>query len=195
MTSGNLDPRRVSRRLSYVLRHDPDSIGVALDAAGWVTVTDLLAGLQRHGLRLSRLELEQVVASSEKQRFAFDPTGTLIRANQGHSVPVDLGLEPVDPPNLLYHGTTARFVEVIRREGLRPRGRHHVHLSSDVRTARAVGARRGSTVVLTVDAAGLSAAGTPFYRSANGVWLVDAVPPDFLSAPPTGRTSAPPTDV
>lgn len=138
MAPRDFDHRKVSRRLSYVLRHDPESVGVALDSAGWVDVAALLAGLRQHGLPLTRGELEDVVASSDRQRFAFDPTGTKIRANQGHSVPIDLGLDPVEPPDVLYHGTTSRFLDAILREGLRPQRRHHVHLSPDVATARAV---------------------------------------------------------
>lgn len=172
---------RVSKRLSYVLRHAPASVGLTLDAGGWVDVDALLAALRRHGLPLTRAHLEQVVASSDKQRFAFDAAGTRIRANQGHSVAVDLQSNAADPPAVLFHGTTARFLPLIEREGLRAQGRHHVHLSTDVETAHAVGARRGKPVVLRVDAAATAAAGATFYRSANGVWLVDTVQPEFLN--------------
>lgn len=175
---------QVSKRLSLVLRHRPDSIGIMLDEAGWVDVTDLLAALARHGPPLSREELEHVVATSDKQRFAFDATGRRIRASQGHSVPVDLGYAPAAPPAVLFHGTPSRNVAGIMAEGLRRGSRHHVHLSADVPTARRVGQRRGPTTVLTVDAAGLAAAGAPFFRSANGVWLVEAVPPQYLAVLP-----------
>lgn len=181
MASRERPARAISRRLSYVLRHRPDSIGVTLDAGGWVDVEKLLAALRGHGLRLSRDGLDRVVATSEKQRFAFDATGTRIRANQGHSVAIDLQLDPVEPPPTLYHGTTERFLAAITTVGLTRQGRHHVHLSLDVETARAVGARRGRPVVLRVDAAAMTAEGTPFYRSANGIWLVDAVPPQHLN--------------
>jgi len=170
----------VSRRLSYVLRHAPDSVGVELDEAGWVRVDDLLEGLRRHGLALSGDQLAQVVSTSDKQRFAFDAAGERIRANQGHSVPVDLGLAGLTPPAVLFHGTVAAAMPAIRSEGLTRRGRHHVHLSSDVATARAVGGRRGRPVVLAVDAAAMAAAGAVFSCSDNGVWLVDAVPPEHL---------------
>jgi putative RNA 2'-phosphotransferase len=173
---------RISKRLALVLRHRPESIGITLDEAGWVGVADLLAALSRHGLQLSRNELEQVVATSDKQRFAFDETRQRIRASQGHSLPVDLGYAPAVPPAVLYHGTPVRNVAAILAEGLRRGSRHHVHLSADVATARRVGQRRGQSAVLTVDASGLAAAGSPFYRSANGVWLVAAVPPDYLAA-------------
>ena len=122
----------------------------------------------------------EVVASSDKQRFAFDETGDRIRANQGHSVEVDLQLEPMNPPAVLYHGTAADTVPLVLRDGLRKMGRHHVHLSPDVQTATRVGARRGRPAVVTVDAAGMARAGHVFYVSANGVWLTDEVPPAFL---------------
>lgn len=181
MAGRNSRRHQVSRRLSDVLRHRPDSVGISLDTGGWADVSELLAALSNNGLRLTRAELDEVVQTSEKQRFAVDSTGTRIRANQGHSVPVDLQLQPVEPPPMLYHGTTERFLDAIAREGLTPQGRHHVHLSPDVETARRVGSRRGSPVVLLVDAARIAAEGTPFYRSANGIWLVDAVAPEFLS--------------
>jgi putative RNA 2'-phosphotransferase len=178
-----VDVVRVSKRLSYVLRHRPDSIGLTLDDAGWADVHALLAALAAHGLRLTRAELEHVVATNDKRRFAFDRTGTRIRASQGHSVPVELGYRPQHPPPVLFHGTPGRNVEAILREGLRAGNRHAVHLSPDVVTARRVGERRGRAVVLRIDAAALAAAGAVFTRSANGVWLVDAVPAQFLSVP------------
>ena len=183
-TARSRDLVRVSRRLSLVLRHDPGSIGLVLDRAGWVEVEDLLAALGRAGQHLTRAGLEQVVRTSDKQRFAFDASGRRIRAQQGHSVEVDLGLQPQVPPADLWHGTVERSLEPILREGLVPRGRHHVHLSPDVATARAVGSRRGRAVLLHVDAAAMGAAGQVFYRSGNGVWLVDAVAPRFLRVQP-----------
>jgi putative RNA 2'-phosphotransferase len=188
---------RISKRLALVLRHHPESIGITLDEAGWVDVQDLLAALSRHGMQLSRGELEQVVATSDKQRFAFDETRRRIRASQGHSVPVDLGYAAAVPPTVLYHGTPLRNVAAILTEGLRRGSRHHVHLSADVATARRVGQRRGPSAVLAVDAAGLAATGSPFYRSANGVWLVEAVPPEYIDVldadpPPSTTESATP---
>ena len=164
-----------------MLRHAPDSVGLTLDEAGWVRVDDLLSALRAHGLTLTREQLAETVATSDKQRFAFDPAGERIRANQGHSIPVDLGLSARTPPAVLFHGTVAAALPGIRTHGLSRRGRHHVHLSPDVETARTVGRRRGRPVVLRVDAAAMAADGVPFYRSANGVWLVDAVPPRYLS--------------
>jgi putative RNA 2'-phosphotransferase len=168
----------ISRFLSLVLRHKPEVVGISLDPQGWVDVDVLLAALRAHGREVTRAELERVVATSDKKRFAIE--GDRIRANQGHSVEVDLGLRPETPPPRLYHGTVARFVERIRREGLVRGQRHHVHLSADVATAKNVGGRRGAPVVLEVDAAAMDRAGHVFYRSENGVWLTDHVPPAFL---------------
>ena len=171
----------VSKRLSYVLRHRPDSVGLVLDEAGWADVDALLGALAAHGQPLTRAELEHVVASNDKRRFALDGTGTRIRASQGHSVPVALGYAAEPPPPVLFHGTVERNLPAIEAQGLRPGGRHAVHLSPDAETARRVGARRGRPVVLRVGAAAMAADGAAFSRSANGVWLVDAVPPRYLS--------------
>jgi len=176
-----VDVVRVSKRLSYVLRHQPSSIGLTLAAAGWVDVDDLLTALAAHGLSLTRGELEHVIATNDKRRFAFDEAGTRIRASQGHSVDVVLGYRPLMPPAVLFHGTADRHLAAILTEGLRPGRRHAVHLSADVDTARLVGLRHGRPVVLRVDAAGTVAVGAVLTRSDNGVWLVSAVPPAFLS--------------
>lgn len=183
-----MDPRDVvrrSKRLSSVLRHAPGSVGLTLDAAGWADVEALLAALG-----WTRAELEHVVATNDKRRFALDGSGTRIRASQGHSVPVDLGYAARTPPAVLFHGTAERNLPRIEAEGLRPGRRHAVHLSPDEVTARAVGARHGRAVVLRVDAAGMTAAGAVFTRSANGVWLVDAVPPQYLREV-SGRRAGP----
>ena len=176
-----MDVVRTSKRLSYVLRHRPGSIGITLDDAGWVDVDVLLNALAAHGPEVTRAELDDVVATNHKRRFAFDDTGTRIRASQGHSVAVRLGYAPEPPPAELFHGTSERSVPAILREGLRPARRHDVHLSADAGTARTVGARRGRPVVLRVDAAAMAAAGISFTRSTNGVWLVDAVPAAYLT--------------
>ena len=180
------DPDRAKRAvkkskfLSLILRHNPGAVGLVLDPAGWVDVTELLAAMAAHGRPMSRAELDQVVADNDKQRFAFDADGTRIRASQGHSVPVELGYTDAEPPALLFHGTHPSALDSIRREGLRPMRRHDVHLSPDAATATRVGARRGRPVVLTVDAARMAADGHRFRVSANGVWLTDAVPPQYL---------------
>jgi putative RNA 2'-phosphotransferase len=175
--------RHISKRLSLHLRHAPQSIGITLDPAGWVDVDVLLGALARHGLTIDRARLDAVVAANDKQRFAFDATGTRIRANQGHSVTVELDLPVLDPPAVLFHGTHPGALDAIRAEGLRPMARHHVHLSPDRATAERVGGRRGRPVVLEVDAAGVQADGHEFRRSENGVWLVDHVPPHRLAFP------------
>lgn len=165
--------------MAKVLRHDPGRVGLTLDAAGWTPVSALLAAL-----RIQRHELDAVVAGNDKQRFAVErgPDGVeRIRANQGHSIPVELGLAPTAAPAQLYHGTSAAFLPSIRSTGLHRGQRHHVHLSADRETARRVGARRpGRVVVLTVDAAGMTRDGYEFYRSANEVWLTESVPPEYL---------------
>lgn len=171
---------RISRFLSKHLRHQPQRLGLTLAPGGWVAVDDLLAACARHSLTISREELEEVVARNDKRRFAFDETGERIRANQGHSVDVDLQLAPVTPPATLYHGTSRAMVGVIQRQGLRKMRRHHVHLSADISTAIKVGRRHGQPVVFVVEAGAMSRAGARFYRSENGVWLVDAAPSHYL---------------
>jgi putative RNA 2'-phosphotransferase len=169
-----------SKFLSKVLRHAPGSVGLRLDEAGWAEVEELLAAAARAGVALDRPTLERVVGENDKQRFAFSADGRRIRASQGHSVEVELGLEPREPPETLYHGTAEHNLESIRREGLRPGRRTHVHLSADPDTAVAVGRRHGRPVVLRVAAGRMHRAGHAFYRSDNGVWLTGAVPPDAI---------------
>jgi putative RNA 2'-phosphotransferase len=170
-----------SKFLSKHLRHAPEAIGLNLETGGWVRVDDLLRACARAGVSISRTELEEIVADNDKQRFAFDDTGQKIRANQGHSVEVDLQLQPVEPPEVLYHGTAERNRESILREGLKKGRRHHVHLSADTETARKVGMRHGKPFIFVVHAARMQADGHQFFRSDNGVWLVDEVPPAYLS--------------
>ncbi|MFF0720667.1 RNA 2'-phosphotransferase [Micromonospora sp. NPDC003816] len=168
-----------SKFLAYVLRHQPAAIGITLDSAGWVEVDVLLAALAHHGRPINGALLARLTGDTDKQRFEI--RDGRIRAAQGHTVPVDLCLAPEPPPPLLYHGTVARFLPGIRADGLRPRGRTHVHLSADRQTAATVGARRGEPIVLTVDAAGMHAAGNVFHRAASGVWLTTHVPPDRIT--------------
>lgn len=171
---------KISKYLSYHLRHHPDKIGLTLAPGGWVNVDELLAACQRDSFPLSRTELKEVVAHNDKQRFSFDDTGTRIRANQGHSVEIDLQLESAIPPDLLYHGTGQKAVGSIFRDGLRKMSRHHVHLSSDIATAKKVGARHGIPVVFIINTVAMRRDGYTFYCSDNGVWLVDSVPPEYL---------------
>lgn len=171
----------VSRALSYYLRHRPDLLGVEMDTGGWVNVEELLARFTEVNSSLTMPELVEVIVGNDKQRFALDTSGKRIRASQGHSVPVDLGLEDVSPPAVLYHGTNERAWETIQDQGLLPMRRHDVHLSATRATALTVGARRRLPIVLTVDAEGMEAAGFSFRVTANGVWLTSRVPPRFLS--------------
>ena len=173
-----------SKFLSLILRHAPEKIGLALDSQGWADIGQLLALAAQHGRRLSREQLDEVVARDSKTRYAISDDGWRIRANQGHSLSaVDIGLPPSTPPAVLYHGTASRFVDAIRAGGLLPGSRNHVHLSSNHETAVAVGARHGKPVVLTVDAAAMLAQGHVFYVSDNGVWLTPAVPVAFIGFP------------
>ncbi|MFB6873157.1 RNA 2'-phosphotransferase [Streptomyces sp. NPDC056323] len=176
-----MDERRtvkVSKYLSKHLRHQPERIGITLDANGWVPIDALLRAMARNNVALTRAELDHVVATNDKQRFAVE--NGRIRASQGHTVPVDLDLPPAEPPAYLYHGTVGHALDSIRNEGLRPMARTHVHLSPDRETATRVGARRGRPVVLSVDAGAMHRAGHTFHVSANGVWLTASVPPAFL---------------
>lgn len=172
---------RQSKFLSLVLRHKPQEIGLVLDAQGWASVTDLI---QRHSTTrhaMSMAELETIVAESDKKRFTFSEDRTRIRAAQGHSVEVALGLEPKAPPDCLFHGTATRFVAAIRQEGLRPGRRQQVHLSPDPATARTVGARHGQPHIFVVDCKAMHHAGYELFQADNGVWLADHVPAAFLS--------------
>lgn len=174
----------LSKFLSYVLRHHPEAIGVTLEHDGSIEVDTLLAALARHGHPIDRAVLDHLVATSDKQRFAFNVDRTKIKANQGHSVSVDLGLSPTLPPETLFHGTVARFLPSIRSQGLLKGRRHHVHLSASSPVAQAVGSRRGAAIVLAVDSAGMATAGHYFYRTDNGVWLTEWVPATFIRFPP-----------
>lgn len=174
---------KVSKFLSLVLRHDPKSFGLSLDEAGWANVEDVIRAANRAGRSLDLKLLQRVVHENDKQRFAFSSDGNQIRANQGHSIDVNLGLQPVDPPALLYHGTVAKFLDSIKSKGLVPGNRQFVHLSSDIETATIVGKRRGQPVILEVEAARMSLDSHEFYLSENQVWLVANVPADYITFP------------
>ena len=170
--------RDISKYMSHVLRHAPESAGLQLDAGGWCDVEALIAAAP---MPLDRTRLAQVIEGSDKQRFALSPDGSRVRTNQGHSIPVDLGLVPVAPPAQLYHGTARANLASIRAEGLKCGSRHHVHLSPDPETARNVGMRHGAPFVLTVESGAMALDGHDFFRSENGVWLTDHVPPRYLA--------------
>ncbi len=180
-TLAPVDDVRVSRFLSLVLRHQPSVVGVRLDPGGWIDVDELVAAFEAGGQRITRADVECVVDNNDKQRFTIDPTLDRIRASQGHSFAVDLGLSRRQPPESLFHGTASSSVEQILRQGIHRASRHAVHLSPDEATATAVGARRGRHTVLRVDAERMHADGHEFTVSANGVWLVEAVPGEYLA--------------
>ena len=176
-----MDLEKISVRLSYMLRHSRDPLYISLDG-GWASVDTVLQALGQRYPGVDRGVLDQIVASDRKDRYSYDPTGTMIRANQGHSIPdVRVEMSSPTPPRYLYHGTAERFLPAILKEGLKPMSRQFVHLSAAYETAVAVGKRHGKPVVLTVRAADLAADGHELYLSANGVWQAKAVPAEYLS--------------
>lgn len=180
--------KAASKYLALVLRHKPEAAGLSLDPEGWAPVEGVLSALRKKFGSFTREALQELVSTNDKQRYAFDATGTRIRASQGHSVTVDLGLEATVPPDILYHGTAARFLPSILAEGLVRGRRHHVHLSPDVQTALAVGARRqGEAALLLVRSGRMAEEGHEFFRSGNGVWLTDHVPRAYLEPLSTPR--------
>ena len=167
--------------IALILRHKPEMIGITLDEHGWADVGELIEGIRRtKGEDFDMALLEKIAAEDNKQRYSFNDTKTLIRANQGHSVPVDVELERVQPPEVLYHGTAEKTLAAIKSEGLKPMGRLYVHLSGDGETAVKVGMRHGKPVVLTVLSGKMAEDGYEFFRSVNGVWLTKHVPPEYL---------------
>ncbi|MEK7780908.1 MAG: RNA 2'-phosphotransferase [Verrucomicrobiota bacterium] len=174
------ETKKASRFLSLILRHEPERVGLKLGDAGWVTIDELLEAVNRHGVVLSLDQLHHIVATNDKKRFAFSEDGLRIRASQGHSVEVDLQYPPQTPPEILYHGTATRFLDDIRQHGLQRMARHDVHLSAETKMTLQVGGRHGRPVLLTIRAGKMHRAGFVFRCSANGVWLVDHVPPQFI---------------
>jgi putative RNA 2'-phosphotransferase len=174
---------RTSKFMSLVLRHKPEEIGLVLDGQGWADVDELIEKAGRHGVALTRELIARIVETSDKQRFAIDATGTRIQANQGHSVDIDLGRVPSEPPPVLFHGTGEKSVTAIRAEGLKAGHRQHVHLSPDEDTAVRVGRRHGRPVVLRIAAGRMRESGHVFFLSTNGGWLTEAVPIEFIAFP------------
>lgn len=173
----------ISKFISLVLRHQPEKIGLQLDANGWAEVDEFLRLAGAAGKNISRALLEEVVADNDKQRFVISDDGKRIRANQGHSIDIDLALDPVAPPAVLYHGTATRFLQSIREQGLLHGNRQHVHLSLERATATNVGTRHGKPLILDIDAARMHADGHLFYVSKNGVWLCHHVPVSYIGFP------------
>jgi putative RNA 2'-phosphotransferase len=174
---------RISKFLSLVLRHQPEKVGLNLNQEGWASVSELITAFEAHGFPLTLEELQDVVCSNDKKRFSFSPDMLFIRANQGHSVMVELGYEPKQPPPILYHGTAERFLSSIRQQGLIKGRRHHVHLSDNTETAKTVGGRYGKPVVLIIASERMQGDGYSFFRSDNGVWLTESVPMEYIMFP------------
>lgn len=181
---------QLSKFMSFVLRHKPEAIGLALDPEGWAVIDELIAKSNAAGTRLSRGALQHVVETSDKKRFSVSSDGQRIRAAQGHSVAVELGLSPQEPPSALYHGTATRFVESILSGGLKSQARQQVHLSADEATARHVGQRYGKPAIVKVEALHMHAKGFKFFLADNGVWLTDQVPPEFLTPSPSSAADS-----
>ena len=174
------DPVNAGKFISLILRHKPETIGLTLDEHGWADVDQLIAGIQKTIPDFTMEILEEIVRTNNKQRYAFNEDHTKIRANQGHSIQVDVELKEAEPPEILYHGTGAKSVAAITDQGLLPRTRLYVHLSKDITTAVAVGKRHGSPAVFSVMAGQMHEDGFLFYLSENGVWLTKTVPPEYL---------------
>ena len=173
----------LSKYLSLILRHRPEVANIQLDENGWTSVAELLNQLKAKRKAIDKSTLEAIVENDNKQRYAFSEDGLYIRANQGHSVKIDLGYEAMTPPDILYHGTADKFISNIRKEGLKKRTRHHVHLSAELSTAKSVGSRHGTLVVLIIKTKEMHQAGYDFFQSDNGVWLTDNIPPAFIDFP------------
>ena len=174
-----MSDKNMSKFISLILRHKPETIGITLDEHGWADVFELIAGVSRtHAMNME--DLERIVAEDEKQRYSFNEDKTLIRANQGHSIPVDVELEQAEPPEILFHGTATKYEEAIDREGLIPKSRLYVHLSGDEETAQKVGIRHGKLVLYRIRSGEMHRDGFAFYRSVNGVWLIKAVPVRYM---------------
>ena len=171
---------KLGRFLSLILRHHPEEAGIALDEHGWAEVEELLDGVCSTGRQIDRETLERIVREDNKQRYSFNAEHTKIRANQGHSVQVDVELKKMQPPQYLYHGTATRFLPDIQTDGIKKMNRQYVHLSPDYQTAVAVGGRYGVPVVLRVDTGAMAQNGVTFFRSENGVWLCEYVPPEYF---------------
>ena len=173
--------KHISKLMSLVLRHKPEAIGLHLNENGWASVQELIQKINTSGTPVNFETIKTVVDTNDKKRFAFNDDKTMIRASQGHSIEVDLDLQPVTPPDLLYHGTAERFVAQILKEGLKKQQRQHVHLSLNKETATAVGSRRGKPVILTINAKAMALHNFLFYLSENNVWLVDSVPVEYIT--------------
>ena len=175
--------KQTSKLLSFLLRHQPEAAELTLDAEGWVNLETLIAKINEHYYAVDTTLIQTVVSINDKKRFVISDDGMRIRANQGHSIEVDLNLVPTVPPDILYHGTVEKFVKAIQCAGLQKMSRQHVHLSTERDTAAQVGSRRGKAIVLTIDARRMARDGYPFYQSKNGVWLTEHIPSCYIQFP------------
>lgn len=171
---------KISKFLSYVLRHNPAEIGVILDEHGWININELIDKSNSTGRNITRKLLDEVVQTNDKQRFAISEDGLSIRANQGHSLKINLDLSPLSPPPVLLHGTAKKSITTIKIAGLKKMARHHVHLTENREIAGAVGRRYGKLIMLEIDSRQMAEDGFKFYKTANGVWLVESVPANYL---------------
>ena len=171
---------KMGRFISFILRHHPETIGISLDEYGWANVDELLSGINNSGRTIDMELLEEIVRTDQKQRYSFNEDKTLIRANQGHSISVDVELEEMQPPQVLYHGTASRFLDAIMQEGLKPMSRLYVHLSKDIETAKVVGARHGAPIILKINTSQMQEDGMKFYLSKNGIWLTKNIPTKYI---------------
>lgn len=176
-----IEKKRIGKFISLILRHDPQKIGLKLDANGWANIDELIQESAKHRVKFTRKELDEIVTTNDKQRYSYNDDASKIRANQGHSINIDLELNPISPPPFLYHGTPEKFVTLIKEEGLKPMTRQYVHLSADKETATKVGTRRGKPYIFTILSGMMHEDGILFYQAANGVWLTDYVDPKYLS--------------
>ena len=171
---------KLSKFISLILRHKPEEIGISLDDFGWAKTEDLINGINNSGRKIDIEILEEIVRTDDKQRYSFNEDKTKIRANQGHSIPVNVELKELEPPATLYHGTATKSIEGIRQQGIKSMSRLYVHLSKDFETAKKVGARHGECVVLIINAKKMYEDGIKFYLSENGVWLTKYVDPKYI---------------
>lgn len=176
------DLKNISKFMSLVLRHQPEKIGLQLDDNGWVAITALIGKLNVYGLQVDISTIEKIVITNDKKRFSFNDDKTKIRANQGHSIGVELNMKKTIPPDKFFHGTAEKFVENIFKTGIQKQNRQHVHLSATEETAKSVGSRHGKPVVLTINAKQMAEKSYVFYLSANNVWLTDVVPAQYIES-------------
>ena len=167
---------KLGRFISLILRHHPEQIGITLDSEGWADTQALLDGINASGRRIDMETLERIVRENNKQRYSFNGDKSKIRANQGHSIPVEVGMQVMTPPDRLYHGTATRFLDSIKRDGIKKMSRLYVHLTKDVETAVSIGKRHGKPVVLVIDTKAMHKDGYTFRLSDNGVWQSEDIP-------------------